>query len=122
VDKPKINGGVVKKRIEEERARRILKYVFPDKYGSSELSERPDIIAIEADIGVEVTNSQKKHIHEGLARTGSISGKNDEALNSCDLMNMEKKKVTSNKTPTGEYIGAIAFRGETHSLIEAYFF
>lgn len=46
-----------KKKLEEERARRILLHLFPEEYVNTILAEAPDIITIDGKIGVEVTNA-----------------------------------------------------------------
>jgi hypothetical protein len=56
-----------KKKFEEERARRILLYLFPEKYGQTTLSEAPDIITNQNNIGIEVTSSMVGYNQNGLA-------------------------------------------------------
>jgi hypothetical protein len=46
-----------KKKFEEERARRILLALFPEKYSRTTLSDAPDIVTSTPSIGIEVTSS-----------------------------------------------------------------
>lgn len=53
-----------KHQFEEERAKELLAYIFPEKYKNALLQESPDIYVPSLEIGVEVTDSMKKAVQE----------------------------------------------------------
>lgn len=58
------------KLIRENRAKRILGFIFPTEYSKARLSDRPDIVS--PSIGCEVTNSLITPIFEILSREPSV--------------------------------------------------
>ena len=58
------------KIIQENRAKSLLRFIFPVKYGKVRLSDRPDIIS--PSIGCEVTNSLITPVFEILSKEPSI--------------------------------------------------
>lgn len=115
----KINGQI-RKKFEEGRARRILILAFPEKYSISELSERPDILAVKSNIGVEVTNCLKKEFHEHMTRAAAISGRFEHELTSVNRKNIDTKKVFVDALPTGQYLAGFTTWGDTQDLIETF--
>ena len=68
-------SGRQKTRFDEERARLILKELFPEKYSDSELSESPDIVCESNSIGIEVTSCRKPDHREKDSIVDTITGK-----------------------------------------------
>ena len=58
------------KLIRENRAKRLLRFIFPVQYTKARLSDRPDIVS--PSIGCEVTNSLITPIFEILSREPSV--------------------------------------------------
>lgn len=99
----------VKKKFEEERARRILAYLYPEKYQAACLSESPDIINEEADVGTEVTSAQRANICESISIASMVTGKRIEEIPERRL-NKLGKKITMSKRPDGTLLaGTQAF-------------
>ena len=109
----------VKKKFEEECARRILAYLYPDKYQTARLSESPDIINIEADVGTEVTSAQRADIHESLSIASMVTGKRIEEIPERRLDKLSKK-ITVSKRPDGTLsAGTQAFWSENFDFDRA---
>ena len=108
-----------KKKFEEERARRILMYLFPDEYENTILSESPDIISFDKDIGVEVTNGLASHVQEALSRACDITGKTDGELTEINRRNIEMRGITA-KPLSGKYIAGVAIWGDQYDIEGAY--
>lgn len=66
----KINSPSTEKLIRENRAKRLLRFIFPQKYYKARLSDRPDIVS--PCVGCEVTNSLITPIFEIMAREPSV--------------------------------------------------
>lgn len=79
-------------QFDEERARRMLGYVYPEKYGEAVLSDAPDIVCEKVGIGVEVTSGLRQDILQDISRAASISGKMDDELTKIDRVNIEKER------------------------------
>ena len=77
-------------QFDEERARRILLYIYPQKYADAVLADAPDIVCPSAKIGVEVTSGLREDIQQNLARAASITGKTTNELTKNDKANIEK--------------------------------
>lgn len=109
----------VKKKFEEERARRILAYFYPDKYQTACLSESPDIINVEADVGTEVTSAQRADIHESISIASMVTEKKIEEIPERRL-NKLSKKITMSKRPDGTLLaGTQAFWGDNFDFDRA---
>lgn len=93
-------------QFEEERARRMLIYVYPEKYDDALLSDAPDIICEKHDVGIEVTSGLREDILQSLSRASSISGKKDDELTKYDKVNIEKGRVLSFHTNSGMNVAA----------------
>ena len=93
-------------QFDEERARRMIGYVYPEKYGDAVLSDAPDIICEKHGIGIEVTSGLRQDILQDLSRASSISGKMDDELTRSDKVNIEKDRVLSLHTDSGRNIAA----------------
>jgi len=65
-----------------------LQYLFSEKYYDSTLSEAPDIISVNNDIGVEVTSSIVSAVHEATSRSSDITGKTDDMLTRINIENI----------------------------------
>jgi hypothetical protein len=109
-----------KKKFEEERARRILKYLFPEKYSDTSLSESPDIITNDKRTGVEVTDSGTSKFSECLSRAGDISGKTHDELTAINKKNMSERKVTVTPVLDERYLAGFTLWGDTHQVKKAY--
>jgi len=109
-----------RKKFDEERARQILAFFFPDKYSDSFLSERPDIVNKKLGIGVEVTNSQNPYIHEGLSRASSITGKREEELSWIDKENIRKQNIFVDILPEGQFLAGMTFWGSTDDFMNIF--
>lgn len=88
-------------QFDEERARRMLMYVYPEKYNDAVLADAPDIFCEKHSVGVEVTSGLRQDIFQDLSRAGSISGKTDDELTKIDRENIEKRRVWSFQTDSG---------------------
>lgn len=110
----------VKKKFEEERARRILAYIYPDKYQTACLSESPDIINVEADVGTEVTSAQRADIHESLSIASMVTGKRTEEIPERRLDKLSKKIIVSKRSDGTLLAGTQAFWGETFDFHRAH--
>lgn len=93
-------------QFDEERARRMIGYAYPEKYGDAVLSDAPDIICEKHGIGIEVTSGLRQDILQDLSRASSISGKMDDELTRIDKVNIEKDRVLSLHTDSGRNIAA----------------
>ena len=93
-------------QFDEERARRMLRYVYPEKYDDAVLSDAPDIVCEKLDIGVEVTSGLRQDILQDISRAASISGKMDDELTKIDRVNIEKERVLSLHTDSGMNLAA----------------
>lgn len=113
-------NGEIRKTFEEERARRILIFAFPEKYTISELSERPDIFAVKTNIGVEVTNCSKKEFHDNMSKAAAISGRFEHELTSVNRKNIDTKKVFVDALPTGQYLAGFTTWGDNQDLIKTF--
>lgn len=109
-----------RKKFDEERARQILAFFFPDKYSDSYLSERPDIVNKKLDIGVEVTNSQKPSIHEGLSRSNSITGKREVELSWIDKENIRENNIFVDVLPEGQFLAGIMIWGSADDIMNIF--
>lgn len=119
MQKPKIKSSK-RHKFEEERARRVLMYCFPEKYSSAQLSEAPDIVVPDLSIGVEVTESMVQPVQQNMSRAGSIVGKEIDKLSTIDKENIAKNRVIAQSTPNGQYIAGFAMLGNSHDLFSAY--
>ena len=108
------------KKFEEERARRILKYLFPEEYNESTLSEAPDIISVRSSIGVEVTSSMIRSVQEAMSRVSDISGKTDDMLTKINKDNINQGRVAAIKMDTGAHLASFVVWGNTHDIEAAY--
>ena len=88
-------------QFDEERARRMLMYVHPEKYEDAVLADAPDIVCEKHSVGVEVTSGLRQDILQDLSRAGRISGKMDDELTKIDRDNIEKGRVLSFRTDSG---------------------
>lgn len=120
MDKTLEINGETRKKFEEERARRILIFAFPEKYNISELSERPDILAVKSNIGVEVTNCLKKEFHQNMSKAAAISGRFEHELTSVNRKNIDTKKVFVDALPTGQYLAGFTTWGDNQDLIKTF--
>lgn len=103
-----------KTQFDEERARRMLMYVHPEKYEDAVLADAPDIVCEKHNVGVEVTSGLRQDILQDLSRAGRISGKMDDELTKIDRENIEKGRVLSFRTDSGVNIaGTWATWGST---------
>lgn len=109
-----------RKRFEEERARRILLHIFPEKYAVTALSESPDIISIAKSIGVEVTSSQLSHLQKGVSSASSLPEKAENALARKNSNAIKDKKIASFPLKNGPFLAASILGGATHDLNTAY--
>lgn len=103
-----------KTQYDEERARRMLMYVYPEKYEDAILADAPDIFCEKHSVGVEVTSGLRQDILQDLSRAGRISGKMDDELTKIDRENIEKGRVLSFRTNSGvNMAGTCATWGST---------
>lgn len=109
-----------KHRFEEERARRLLMYCFPEKYLTSELSESPDIIVPSLSIGIEVTESIRQSVRQNMSRASDITGKTLEEFTNINKVNIEKGRIIAKEAPNRQYISGFAMWGSFHDLSAAY--
>lgn len=93
-------------QFDEERARKMLAYVYPEKYGDAVLSDAPDIVCERFGIGIEVTSGLRQDILQDISRAACISGKMDDELTKIDRVNIEKDRVLSLHTDSGMNIAA----------------
>ena len=93
-----------RKKFEEERARRILSYIYPEKYIDAVLSESPDIINKDVNVGTEVTTSLRSFIQESLSRASHITGKTASELTEIDRANIKGNRVFVSTWPDGSYV------------------
>ena len=77
-------------RFDEERARRMLLHIYPQKYADAELADAPDIVCPSSEIGVEVTSGLREDIQQNIARAASITGKTTDELTKNDNAYIEK--------------------------------
>ena len=119
MNKQKISA-IAKKKFQEELARKILIYCYPQKYQNAQLAESPDIINDNLSIGVEVTQSLLSPIQENMSRAIDISGKREEELSLINLKNIQRNQIIAKKLPNGQYLCAFTAWGNLHSIIEAY--
>lgn len=113
-------NGEIRKTFEEERARRILIFAFPEKYTISELSEQPDILAVKSNIGVEVTNCLEKEFHEHMSKAAAISGRFEHELTTVNRKNIDTKKVFVDALPTGQNLAGFTTWGDNQDLIKTF--
>lgn len=97
-----------------------MQYLFSEKYYDSTLSEAPDIISVNNDIGVEVTSSIVSAVHEATSRSSDITGKTDDMLTRINIENISKGRVVTAKTSTGEYLAGFSRWGNTHDIEGAF--
>ena len=103
-------------QFDEERARRILLYIYPQKYADAVLADAPDIVCPSAKIGVEVTSGLREDIQQNLAHAASITGKTTNELTKNDKANIEKKRILHFQTAKGLHVaGTWATWGSTFS-------
>ena len=101
-------------QFDEERARRMLAYVYPQKYDDALLSDAPDIVCEKHSVGIEVTSGLREDILQSLSRAASITGKTDDELTKIDKVNIQKDRVLSFHTNSGVNIaGTWATWGST---------
>ena len=103
-------------RFDEERARRMLLHIYPQKYADAELADAPDIVCPSSEIGVEVTSGLREDIQQNIARAASITGKTTDELTKNDKANIEKKRILHFQTAKGLHVaGTWATWGSTFS-------
>lgn len=103
-------------QFDEERARRILLYIYPQKYADAVLADAPDIVCPSAKIGVEVTSGLREDIQQAIARAVSITGKTTAELTKNDKTNIEKRRILHFRTAKGLHVaGAWATWGSAFS-------
>ncbi|NCB62052.1 MAG: hypothetical protein EOM52_00310 [Clostridia bacterium] len=107
-------------KFEEERARQVLMYCFPNKYSAAQLSESPDIIVPTLSIGVEVTESILQSVQQNMSRASDITGKQIDELSEVNRTNISTGRVVAQVAPNGQYVAAFAMWGNTHDLALAY--
>lgn len=91
-------------RFDEERARRMLLHIYPQKYADAELADAPDIVCPSSEIGVEVTSGLREDIQQNIARAASITGKTTDELTKNDKANIEKKRILHFQTAKGLHV------------------
>lgn len=107
-------------KFEEERARQVLMYCFPNKYSAAQLSESPDIIVPTHSIGVEVAESILQTVQQNMSRASDITGKQIDELSEVNKTNISKGRVVAQVASNGQYFAAFAMWGNTHDLASAY--
>ncbi|MDP4119979.1 MAG: hypothetical protein Q8876_02865 [Bacillota bacterium] len=109
-----------KNKFDEERARNILEFVFPEKYKDTVLQESPDIYAPDLCIGIEVTCSIKKNIQEKFAWTTEISGMTEKELLERNVKHIRNGDIEVNKLPNGQLSAGFCCWGSEHDIKSAY--
>ena len=106
-----------KTRFDEERARLILKQLFPERYFGSELSESPDIVCEANSIGIEVTSCRKPDHREKDSIVGTITGKRMDELTEKEKGMILRKDVTARVFLNGMMIAGYAMWGDEYDIV-----
>ncbi len=107
-------------KFEEERARRLLIYCFPDKYSTAQLSESPDIIVPSLSIGVEVTASMRQEIQQNLSIIRDITGKQTDELSKLSKKLIESGWINALQGQDDRWMATFTEWGNMHDLVLAY--
>lgn len=117
--KPKISSQR-KHKFEEERAKRVLMYCFPDRYQNAELSESPDIVVPDLSIGVEVTGSLRQFLQENFSLADNIAKKASTELSKCEKEAITEQRIFVSTLPNGQHFAGFTSWGDQHDLGTAY--
>lgn len=110
-------SGRQKTRFDEERARLILKELFPEKYSDSELSESPDIVCESNSIGIEVTSCRKPDHREKDSIVDTITGKRVNELTEKENGMILRKDVIAGPLSNGIMIAGYVMWGDEYDII-----
>ncbi len=98
----------------------MLQLLFPGKYEGAVLSDAPDIVAKESDIGVEVTNSLKETVQRKGSAASRLSGKRLDELTDGDRERINAGLISVYCLPTGVILASFSHWGDCHDLVAAY--
>lgn len=110
-------SGRQRTRFDEERARLILRQLFPERYSDSELSESPDIVCKHNSIGIEVTSCRKPDHREKDSIVGTITGKRMNELTEKEKDMILRKDVIAGPLPNGIMIAGYAMWGDEYDIV-----
>lgn len=110
----------MKINFDEERARLILQYAYPEKYKNLIHRESPDIKNKSGTIGVEITSSANYKFNEQMARASDITGKRTEDLSEYNKENIIKERLYAERIYDNQWVAGFTMWGETHSIREIY--